>query len=242
MDKKKIIIISILTIVIVAILATVTICLTNNNKKKLSNLERIKISEFIDEYSGALEEVDTTESSDLDRYISYALFYSLNDENKAKLNAKEIKELIAKVFNVELDEEKIESIGITPYLLNKFIRYDINEHVYELDLSDLRNADIAKIPIIKYQISKITKTKEDKYSVELMKYTVENPYEILNYFNSVEGYDTKDISDYLSGDNTIKVMKDALDLESLSHLTQDGKKININLIVKDNKLLIDSIK
>lgn len=68
-----------------------------------------------------------------------------------------------------------------------------------------------------------------------------NPYEILNYFNEIDGYDTKDISDYLSGDKNIKVMKDALNLEALKNIQNEGVKVKATFVVKDNKLLIDSI-
>lgn len=242
MDKKKIIIT--IGVVLLFLVSLITVWLVTKSKynMKISNLEKIHIEEFIDTYGASLEQVCTSESNDMDRYISYALYYRLDDTNKVSLNSKEIKEVIDKVFNISMSEEEIKNIGITPYLLNRFIKYDINTEKYVLDISDLRNADIAKVPIIKYELSSIKKKKEDRYEVELMQYTIENPYEILNYFNEIDGYDTKDISDYLSGDKNIKVMKDALNLEALRNIQNEGVKIKATFIVKDNKLLIDSIK
>lgn len=242
MDKKKIIIT--IGVVLLFLVSLITVWLVTKSKynMRISNLEKIHIEDFIGTYGAFLEQVCTSESNDMDRYISYALYYRLDDTNKVSLNSKEIKEVIDKVFNISMSEEEIKNIGITPYLLNRFIKYDINTEKYVLDISDLRNADIAKVPIIKYELSSIKKKKEDRYEVELMQYTIENPYEILNYFNEIDGYDTKDISDYLSGDKNIKVMKDALNLEALRNIQNEGVKIKATFIVKDNKLLIDSIK
>ena len=75
-----------------------------------------------------------------------------------------------------------------------------------------------------------------------MQYKVSNPYEILNYYMDKNDYDTKNISDYLSGDKNIKVMKEALDLEALRNIQNEGTKIKATFIVKDNKLLLDSIR
>lgn len=240
MDKKKIIIISGI-VVIVAILATIATLLTKSKDNKISNLEKIKIEEFINDFGQNLEQVNTDESSEIDRYISFALYHNMSDSNKIELSVKEIKEVIDKVFNLSISEEEIKNIGITPYLLSKFVRYGIEEEKFELDISNLRNADIARVPIIKYELSSIKKKKEDVYTVELMKYKVADPYEILNYYIDKSEQDTKDISNYLSGKNNIKVMKNALTLEALRNIKSESTKVKVTFIVKDNKLLIDSI-
>lgn len=242
MNKKKIIIIIGVLVLFLVSLITVGLITKNKYSKKISNLEKIHIQEFINDYGVSLEQVDTDETKENDRYISYALYYNLDDTNKVSLSNKEIKDTIDKVFNVNISEEEIKNIGITPYLLNNFIKYDVTNDTYELDISNLKNADIAKIPIIKYEISKVKEVKEDRYEVELMQYKVSNPYEILNYYMDKNDYDTKNISDYLSGDKNIKVMKEALDLEALRNIQNEGTKIKATFIVKDNKLLLDSIR
>lgn len=241
MDKKKIIIIIGIAVLFLISLITVGVLTKNKYSKRISNLERIKIQDFLDDYGNSLEQVDTDETKEHDCYISYALYYSLGDNKRIALSAKEIKEVIDKVFNITLSEDEIRQIGITPYLLNKFIKYDVTNDKYELDLSSLKNADIAKIPIIKYEVSKVRKKKEDKYEVELMQYKVTNPYEIFNYFMEIPTYDTKKMSDYLSGKGSINIMKDALDLETLRNIKNETRTVKVIFIVKDGRLIIDSV-
>ena len=110
MNKKKIIIIIGVLVLFLVSLITVGLITKNKYSKKISNLEKIHIQEFINDYGVSLEQVDTDETKENDRYISYALYYNLDDTNKVSLSNKEIKDTIDKVFNVNISEEEIKNI------------------------------------------------------------------------------------------------------------------------------------
>ena len=247
MKKKNLIII--LGVVLLLVVLLVILFIINSNK--LTDLERIKIEDNSKDVMLFMEEVET--SKDIDRFIAYALEYSYNLNDKDILTAKEIKELIQSKFNVELKEDSINDVGVTPYLLDKHIAHDPEEKTYSINKKDLTQAAIAKIPVVKYEISKIKK-KGKKYIVTYNKYVVENPYEVLNYYNDMTGkltdeekenytpYDTSDIYNYLTCKGKITSVKEAIDKDNIEKVGKVDKEITVTYIIKDDKLLIDEVK
>ena len=118
------------------------------------------------------------------------------------------------------------------------------------------NATIAETPVTYYKLEKITKINKKKYKATYREYTIENPYNMLNYYleknSKVEGvekdgqyvYDLKDITpirNYLSGSSKIGSFKKSID-EDVAKYSKKGKKLKVTYIVKNDKILIDKIK
>ena len=216
---------------------------------KLSKIEKIKIEDTSSDIMLFYEEIDNKEVNDTDGYIAYALEYSYNVNDKSELTTKEIKELIESKFNIKLEEDKINDVGITPYLLKKNISHDPSEKKYSIDKSILTQQDIASIPITKYEITNIKK-KGKKYIVTYDKYVVKNPYEIMNYYSDLNvqseeeetTYDTSEILNYLTCKGKITSVKKILTKDDLETLAKKEKSIEIKYILVDGNLKIDNSK
>ena len=216
---------------------------------KLSKIEKIKIEDTSSDIMLFYEEIDNKEVNDTDGYIAYALEYSYNVNDKSELTTKEIKELIESKFNIKLEEDKINDVGITPYLLKKNISHNPSEKKYSIDKSILTQQDIASIPITKYEITNIKK-KGKKYIVTYDKYVVKNPYEIMNYYSDLNvqseeeetTYDTSEILNYLTCKGKITSVKKILTKDDLETLAKKEKSIEIKYILVDGNLKIDNSK
>ena len=216
---------------------------------KLSKIEKIKIEDTSSDIMLFYEEIDNKEVNDTDGYIAYALEYSYNVNDKSELTTKEIKELIESKFNIKLEEDKINDVGITPYLLKKNISHDPSEKKYSIDKSILTQQDISEIPITKYEITNIKK-KGKKYIVTYDKYVVKNPYEIMNYYSDLNvqseeeetTYDTSEILNYLTCKGKITSVKKILTKDDLETLAKKEKSIEIKYILVDGNLKIDNSK
>ncbi|MBQ4030636.1 MAG: hypothetical protein II625_02665 [Bacilli bacterium] len=216
---------------------------------KLSKIEKIKIEDTSSDIMLFYEEIDNKEVNDTDGYIAYALEYSYNVNDKSELTTKEIKELIESKFNIKLEEDKINDVGITPYLLKKNISHDTSEKKYSIDKSILTQQDISEIPITKYEITNIKK-KGKKYIVTYDKYVVKNPYEIMNYYSDLNvqseeeetTYDTSEILNYLTCKGKITSVKKILTKDDLETLAKKEKSIEIKYILVDGNLKIDNSK
>ena len=216
---------------------------------KLSKIEKIKIEDTSSDIMLFYEEIDNKEVNYTDGYIAYALEYSYNLNDKSELTTKEIKELIESKFNIKLEEDKINDVGITPYLLKKNISHDPSEKKYSIDKSILTQQDIASIPITKYEITNIKK-KGKKYIVTYDKYVVKNPYEIMNYYSDLNvqseeeetTYDTSEILNYLTCKGKITSVKKILTKDDLETLAKKEKSIEIKYILVDGNLKIDNSK
>ncbi len=241
--KKNYLIIAVGLIFIVVLL--IILFVVKNNK--LTNLEKIKIEDTSKDIMMFYEEIDNNEIEGKDGYIAYALEYAYNINNKEELTSREIKEIIEKRFNIELSPEEIKGVGVTPYLLNKNISHYPEEDKYAINKDIITQQDIANIPIIKYEIEKIEK-KGKKYYVTFTKYTVNNPYEILNFYNDknaendTNNYDTSSIHKYLIREGKITSLKEILTKEVLEDIADDKKSIQITFIIKDDNLVIDETK
>ena len=244
MKKKQLLII--LGVLLVVVLLVILLIIKTT---KLSKFERIKIEDTSKDVMLFYEEIDNKEIDGTDGYIAYALEYSYNVNDKKELTTKEIKELIESKFNIELNEDKLNDVGITPYLLKKNISHDPSEKKYSIDKSILTQQDIAEIPVIKYDITKIDK-KGKKYVVTYDKYIVKNPYEIMNYYSDLNvqseeeetTYNTNDIYNYLTCKGKVTSVKDAINKDNIEKVGKVEKQITITYIIKDDKLLIDENK
>ncbi len=228
-------------VIIVALLIALIINLIPK-ERAITTLEEKGIKDFSAKVMPYMDEIDLTNEgpgadklSDIstDRYIAYALEYSYNNNDKSELSATEIKDLIASIFDVELNEEKINSVGISPLLLDKHVGHEPVNMVYSIDKTNYTKRDIAAIPVSNYVLTSIKADKDD-YVVTYDKFSVKNPYDALN--NAKE--DIPGINAYLNGNGKVAPVKAAID----GSFANKDKETVVKMKTKDSKLTITSIK
>lgn len=240
MPKKTLIIILVsFVVIIVGIILTINII---SSTHKLTKLEEIKINEVNDNIANYLEEY-LLYPEDEGRYIIFALEYLYNTTDKTEFSNEEIIDVINNTFNVEYNTETLTNIGITSKMLEKAIEYSSASNTYKYE-NKRTQADIAQTPIIKYELSNIKKVKKDKYILTYNKYVIENPHNMLNYYSNqnIEGenYDLSVIRDYIKGTNKIIAVKNWLNTKDIDNFGKKDGTIEIEFIIKDNKLVINN--
>lgn len=232
MNRKKIIVVASICIFVILLFIILI------PKNKLTNLEKVKINDINNEVINYIDEI--YEYDDSGKYISFAIEYLYNENNKKEYSEEEIINTIKRFFNRNYTLEDIRNIGITDRMANKGISYTIDKYLYD---NKLTKQEIANKVLYKYSINKIKKINSKKFIVKYDRYAVNNPYELLNYYDkknidSKDKYDTANIIKYLNGEGKVKYIKDSINKDN----TKINGNIEITYIVKDNKLLIDSIK
>lgn len=262
MQNRKFILIGL--IVILVIVGTIAITTSFSKKEdKISSVEELKLKETSNKVISNIEEIENSESTEIDRYINYCLEKAYNEEGKTSLTEAEIKNIISTYFTLEVSEEQIESIGITPYMLTKNITYDFSTKTYTMNVVKLSYSDIASKEIIKYELNKVEK-EGVKYIITYKKYLVKNPYEILNYYNDLnnkqnspvideetgeiiekntekEYYDTSEIMAYLKGEAKTSTIKKYITPENISEVGEEVGTIKITYVFRNDQILIDNI-
>ena len=233
----------ILAIVIASILVVVGIIIfIYNSNHKLTKLEKIKITEFSDKYSNYMDEVEL--GNDKGKYINFAIEYLYNTTDEEEFSLDKVTKVINDTYAINYSDEDIQKIGISEGMLNKGIVYDSEKNSFKYNVSKTR-ADIAETTIIKYELKSIKKINKNKFEAVYDKYVVENPYQILNYFdkhnieNEDDKIDTKDIVAYLKGEAKIGVVKDLINKDNIKEFGKIDGNVKVNLVIKNNKLIID---
>lgn len=209
-----------------------------------SRLEKVKITEVNNKISNYIDEV-VLYSDDEGKYINFAVEYLYNTTDKNKFTFDEILEVINTTFSVDYTEKDLDKIGVSIRMANKGVVLDPNNRQYTYTNSKTQT-DIANTPIIKYVSKKIKRISLTKYKVTYDKYIVENPYEVLNYYdeknlNEKVEYDTKEITEYLKGNKKISVIKDSINKDIIKEVGKIDGKVTITFKVKNNKVLIKKI-
>ena len=232
------------TIVIVAIIAIVGILLLLNYfiNTRLSNLEKVKINEFTDNIGNYLDEIYDYE--DEGKYINFAVEYLYNNSDDDTFEMDEVIDVINNYFDVDVSTDNVIDIGITDRMLSKGISYNSSDGTFKYNNSYTR-LDIANMPIIKYEVKSIKKNSKNKFTIVFEKLIVENPYDILNYYNDSNSKKeiTDEIFSYLKGEAKVSSIKKYVNKEHIKDM--NGKvddEIKINLIIKNDKLLVSSEK
>lgn len=234
---KKYLIIGGISVLLITLITTFIIL----NSNKITKLEEIKINEFSNKISNYIEEFENVD--DDGKYINYAIEYLYNTQDKTEYSIEEIIDVINNTFNVKYIPEDIIELGITPKMLEKGITIDSSSSMLKYNSSKTR-VDIANTPIYKYEKVSIKKINKEKFIVTFKKYVVQNPYEILNYYNNQninadDKYNIEDVSEYLKGNRKISVIKDFINTEDIKNYGKENGTLELELIIKDNKLVIN---
>ena len=226
------------------------------NSRNVSSIEEKEIKNSSSELMYYIDDITLSKSKEIDKYILFALDYTYNTTGKDSMTVTELNDFFKDHFTKKFTEESIKNIGITPMLLEKNVTYDVTTNAYKLNNVKKDNATIAETPITYYKLEGIVKINKRKYRATYRTYTIENPYDMLNYYleknSKVEGvekdgvytYDLKDITpirNYLSGSSKIGSLKKSIDSD-VSKYAKKGKKLKVTYTIKNDKILIDKIK
>ncbi len=242
-------------IVILGILVLIFLVFTSIyllGTKNVSNIEKQEIKTNSKDLINYIEDITNTESKDIDRYIIFALDYSYNINSINTLTIDQIYDFLKEKFTLKIKKEELEHIGVTPVMLNRDITYDSTKEAYTMNIVKKNANVIMTTPIIYYKLDKISKVNKRKYVATYRQYTVENPYDILNYYleknmtigdkEQDELVDVTPIRNYLMGNAKVSSVKNIINDKDISEYGKKGKKIKVTYIYKDNNIIIDKIK
>jgi len=239
-------IISLGLIVIIFLLVTVIYLNGTNN---VSSIEQNTIKEQSKKIVNYIDDIIELDSKDIDKYIILALDYSSNTDNKKELTVDEIYNFLADNFTLKTSTDEIRNQGISPLMLGRNIIYNAENDSYQMVDIKTDTNKIATTSINYYKLTKINKKNKKKYVITYTKYTIDDPYKILNYYisqnNNVAESEIVDITvirNYLLGGSTLADLKNSLNDNDLEKFATKGKKVKITYIVKNGKLYIDNIK
>ena len=213
-------------------------------KNSITNLEKIKLEEKSYEISDYFDELTNNEKSN---YFNFAIEYLYNTKAKEEFTIREILDVINSNFDVAYTEKDILDLGTTGDMVNRGVMYDgaLNGYKY---LNDVTPTDIANKAITYFKIKKISKINENKFKIIYDRYILENPYEVLNYYNDYniqhedDRIDTTVVIDYLKGNKKIGEFKKIVREETKTSFGKKNGTIEVTYIIKNNKLLVEKIK
>lgn len=226
--------------------------------RNISALEKRELKEKSKNLINYIEDIVLSDSDKIDKYIIYALDYSYNVNSKSELTSKEIYNFIIENFTLKISEEEIKNTGVSPLMLEKNITYNSITDSYKLNATSKDAETISKTPIIYYKLEKIRKINKKKFVMIYRQYTIENPYDMLNYYleknmnnegkeneNGDMVYDLHDITpirNYLMGNGKIADIKSSVIDDDIGKYSKKGKKLKITFKVNDDKIFISKIK
>lgn len=248
MKKKIIIILS--SVIVLAIIICSLMLLIAKKQIKLTALEQSTLKNAGEVSMLYFDKIDS-ENNGIDQYIAFALEYSSNEDNKNELTINEIKDITSEFFNLSLNSEDLKENGISPLLLENNISYDYEKETYSIHKNKLSQQDIANTDIIIY-VYENAKKQKDKYIVTYKKYIINNPCEVLNYYEQTEEnedgtisnkkYDTTEILAYLKAKGNVNAIKKAVTKDMVSEVSEYSKDITVTYVMINDELLIDSVK
>lgn len=209
--------------------------------KYMTPLEKIKVNEEATRVVYNIDEVIEKEYAE-DSYVMFALDYLKQEKNENTFTIYEVRDLINEFFDVNYDLDKLNSIAITPYMVERGVTFNTSTMSYTYNKTYTRT-DISEMRIVKYNLKKISKKSKNSYVVTYDKYVVTKPYNIYNYYisndNSQEKVDA--ISSYLKGEGPVNKVKDLINDKNIDQIgTKEGQlKITYKLI--DNKLKVSKV-
>ena len=231
----------------VSILSLLVILLVIFNSKKVSTLERLKITEYSDQTINYVNNI--IDSEDKGRYIVFSIDYIYNNENINSISFDKVIDTINKTFNLKYDKNTLNEIGITEEMAKNGISLlDDNKYNYNNKKTKL---DIANTEILYLKMNKIAKKNKKTFYVTYDRYRVESPYEILNYYNDYnvnasldnkETIDTSLITNYLDGKGKIKDIISFIDENNIDKFSKKIGSIKVTYKTDGDKLYIDNIK
>ena len=225
--------------IIMGVIVVVMLCgFLIYNYIHISNFEKSMLLEQSNIIMNYYDSFNNDEGQGLDKYILFALTYSNNENDKSLLSSKEIKDILENTFNKNFNEDEINHEGITPLLMDNNIMQNYDNKEYYIDKDSINQSKISNINIVIYNNKKIIK-RGKRFIVKYDKYVIENPYDILNYYDAKGGYDTSKISSYLRGNGKLKDVKSIIEKDYLDSNTKKVSDEKVIFELKGTKFLIN---
>lgn len=205
-------------------------------KYRLSPLEEIAITKYSNEM---MPYMNVLEKDDVDNYVCYTLVYYNDVYKQQEVSTQEISDFINRHFSKKVTTEQIQSLGITPYMIENHITYNTDNRKYVIHTNELSYSEIAKTKIVKYSIDKIKKQNNNTYQITYHQYMIKNPYEILNYYQDTKNdIAVQDVKSYLKGDGNRKQLEKYLDNKNISRFAKYVKTVKVQYKIDKNHILI----
>lgn len=246
-NKKTLIIITIIFAIFICFISFIIIKFKSDNS--VSKIEEIKLKEVSHITMSYISEIEENKSSELDKYVIFALEYSLYENNKKEVTLEEVISIVGNRFNINISSEELSLLGITPLMVEKGISYEPIEEIFTIKDKKKTQSEISSIPITKYLLTNSEKDGEE-YILTYQKYVVSNPYKILDYYNEKNNeidkiedkIDVTEINEYLKGNKIKRVIENYVTEENAEIIAKNKGIIKVIYIVKNDKILIDRIE
>ena len=236
--------------------------------KKISDVEEMLIDEISSELFPYIDEVYNDSTDNIEKYMIFGLKYNLNTNSKNTISSTNLRKIINSKLNVKVSKEEISNHGVSPKMLEYNINYDVEADTYTIDSSTKTNYEIANETIYGYIKTSQKKKTMNKFIVNYEIYAIDNPYEILNYYNNLNSeiylsnleennddqkakdnsktntkeYDVEPILNYLTGKASIADIQSYLAENVLNEIGENKGNIQVVYELVDGSLLIDSIE
>ena len=218
------------------------------NSRNVSEIEKKELDKKTKNIINFIDDIASSKSDKIDKYIIFALDYSYNMNSKNNMTVKEVTDFLNNHFTVDITEDDIKNIGITEEMVEKNIVYDSNKELFTIKVVPKSGSSLANDNIVYLKRNNIIKINKKKYKIYYYKYVIENPYDMLNYYldsninDNDSNYDVTVIRNYLMGSASIGSLLNSINENDIKMFAKKDKKIVITYIVDGDNLLIDKIK
>ena len=234
-DKKILIGVA---VVFLAIIGVFIYLLTN----KITNVERIMVTDTSESIAPFLNEVIANKEED-GCYITFAIDYLYANTGRNQFSVDEVLEVINKYFDINFTRDDVTKIGLTSYMMNKGIKFDMSVGGFSYEYKRTRT-DIAVTPLTSYQVSKVKKVNKNQFVVYFNKFVVDDPYKLLNIYTNADPVDqdaVDNITKYVKGEIIPAKIFGYINENNINLIGKDEGKTKVTFVVKDNKLKIKKI-
>lgn len=233
--------------VLLAFCILIILIIMISEKRNISPLEEQAIKEYSSKMVINIDEIYNKDKKN-DKYIVYTMKYYNNELNRNEITVNELRKFVLENFNKNLSKKELLKIGVSQKLIENNINFDYDTNKYTYNDSKTLS-DIAKYKITKYELEKINKYSDTRYSVRYKKYEIKNPYELLNYYEELNNkkktkdkYNTDDILKYIKGIGKEKDIINNIDQEGLKKFGKEKEIVTVEYKVINNKLTVGNIK
>ena len=209
---------------------------------KITNVERIKVTEVSEKIAPYFSEIlDRNEEDGC--YVTFAIEYLHGTTGKTQFSIDEVLDVIHEFFDINFTKDDATKLGLTSYMMNKGIKYDMSVGGYSYEYSRTRT-DVAATPLTTYSISKIKKNNKNNFTVTFDKLYVENPYKLFNYYSDQEERNEEAVSEltkYVKGEIIPGKILKYVTKDNINDVGKIDGTIKVKFTVKDNKLKVSKI-
>ena len=148
---------------------------------RVSKVEKIKLEDVSSDIINYMYNIDNKEYQQVEKYLLFALDYSLNENNKEKVTLKEVEEIINDRFDNDFDDNDFLNLGITPEMSKRDIHFEHETSTYTINKQQLKvNADTY---CDLYRLGKISREEAKEHIMPYLDYVNKKSKELANKYN-----------------------------------------------------------